>query len=223
MLREWCLLSRWARVYGGHGLRRVPVRWGSWTALHQRRVRSRHHARLAAIGKEQKRMDVFEAIRTMQAVRQYQDRPVPEDVLRRVLEAGRLTASGMNAQPWHFIVVQDPETLRRLGELAKTGPYIAEAPVAIAVAVNRTRLAVSDASRAIHAMLLTAWADGVGGNWVGFGGLDDAKRLLGIPDELDLLAILPLGYPATAVGRGKKERKPLAEVASRERYGQPFQ
>ena len=123
-------------------------------------------------------MEVFEAIRTMQAVRQYQDRPVPEDVLRRVLEAGRLTASGMNAQPWHFIVVEDPETLRQLGTLAKTGPYIAGAPVAIAVAVNRTRLAVSDASRAIHAMLLTACADGVGGNWVGFGGLDDAKPLL---------------------------------------------
>jgi nitroreductase len=165
-------------------------------------------------------MEVFEAIRTMQAVREYQDRLVPEDVLRRVLEAGRLTASGMNAQPWHFIVVQDPNTLRQLGALAKTGPYIAGAPVAIAVAVNRTRLAVSDASRAIHAMLLTAWADGVGGNWVG---LDEAKRLLGIPEELDLLAILPLGYPATALGRGKKERKPIGEIASRERYGQPFE
>ena len=168
-------------------------------------------------------MDVFEAIRTMQAVRQYQDRPVPEDVLRRVLEAGRLTASGMNAQPWHFVVVENPETLRRLGALAKTGQYIAGAPAAIAVAVDRTPLAVSDASRAIHAMLLTAWADGVGGNWVGFRGLDDAKPLLGIPEDMDLLAILPLGYPAAAVGRGKKERKPLAEVASRERYGQPFQ
>jgi nitroreductase len=168
-------------------------------------------------------MEVFEAIRTMQAVREYQARPVPEDVLRRVLEAGRLTASGMNAQPWHFIVVQEPETLRRLGALAKSGPYIAAAPVAIAVAVNWTRLAVSDASRAIHAMLLTAWADGVGGNWVGFGGLDEAKPLLAIPEELDLLAILPLGYPAAAVGRGKKERKPLAEIASRERYGQPFE
>jgi nitroreductase len=101
-------------------------------------------------------MDVFESIRTMQAVRQFQDRPVPDDVLRRVLEAGRLTASGMNAQPWHFIVVQDPETLRQLGMLAKTGPYIATAPVAIAVAVDRSPLAVSDASRANHAMLLTA-------------------------------------------------------------------
>ena len=168
-------------------------------------------------------MEVFEAIRTMLSVRQYQDRPVPEEVLRRVLEAGRLTASGMNAQPWHFVVVQDPETLRRLGAIAKTGPYIAQAPVAIAVAVDRSPLAVADASRAIHSMLLTAWADGVGGNWVGFKGLDEAKSVLGIPDDLDLLAILPLGYPAQEVGRGKKARKPLAEVASRERYGQPFE
>jgi nitroreductase len=173
--------------------------------------------------KDREPMDVFEAIRTMQAVRQYQDRPVADDVLRQVLEAGRLTASGMNAQPWHFIVIQDPETLRQLGTLARSGPYIAGAPVAIAVAVDRTRLAVSDASRAIHSMLLTAWGNGVGGNWVGFGGLEDAKPLLGIPEELDLLAIVPLGYPAVAVGRGKKERKPLAEIASRERYGQPFQ
>ena len=98
-------------------------------------------------------MDVFEAIRTMQAVRHYQDRPVADDVLRQVLEAGRLTASGMNAQPWHFIVIQDPETLRQLGTLARSGPYIAGAPVAIAAAVDRTRLAVSDASRAIHSMM----------------------------------------------------------------------
>src|SRR5215213_12042098 len=101
----------------------------------------REPARCGAISrKDRQRMDVFETIRTMQAGRQYQDRPVPDDVLRRVLEAGRLTASGMNAQPWHFIVVQDPETLRQLGALAKTGPYIVGAPVAIAVAVNRTRL-----------------------------------------------------------------------------------
>jgi nitroreductase len=168
-------------------------------------------------------MEVFEAVRTMQAVRQYEDRLVPEDVLRRVLEAGRLTASGMNAQPWHFVVVQNRETLHQLGALAKTGPYIAGAPAAIAVAVDPGPLAVSDASRAIHAMLLTAWSDGVGGNWVGFKGLDDAKPLLGIPEELDLLAILPLGYPAAPVGHGIKERRPLSEVASRERYGQPFQ
>ena len=69
----------------------------------------------------------------------------------------------------------------------------------------------------------TAWADGVGGNWVGFGGLDEVKPLLGISEELDLLAILPLGYPTAAIGRGKKDRKPLADVASHERYGQPYE
>ena len=168
-------------------------------------------------------MDVFDAVRTLLAVRSYQDKPVPEDVIRRVLDAGRLTASGMNSQPWHFVVVQDRDTLRQLGAMARTGPYIAQAPAAIVVAIDKTPLAVSDASRAIQSMMLTAWAEGVGSNWVGFRGLEEIKSLLGIPDELDLLAILPLGYPAEAVGKGKKERKPLGEVAYRERYGQPFE
>jgi len=167
-------------------------------------------------------MDVFEAIRTLLAVRGYQDRPVPETVLRRIVEAGRLTASAKNAQPWHFVVVQDRDTLRRLGGLARTGPYIAQAPLAIVVAVDKTPFAVSDASRAIQSMLLTAWADGVGSNWVGFGGLDEVKALLHIPAELDVLAVLPFGYPLESVGRGKKQRKPLEAVAHRERYGQPF-
>jgi nitroreductase len=72
-------------------------------------------------------------------------------------------------------------------------------------------------------MVLTAWGDGVGSNWVGFGGLKEVKALLGIPAELDLLAIVPFGYPVRAVGGGKKQRKPLENVAHRERYGQPFE
>jgi len=168
-------------------------------------------------------MDVFDAVRSMLAVRAYQGKPVPDAVLRRILEAGRLTASASNMQPWHFIVIQDPDTLRQLGALAPTGPYVAQAPLAIVVAVDKTRFAVSDASRAIHSMLLTAWAEGVGSNWVGFGGLEGVKNLLNIPAELDVLAILPFGYPVEAVGRGKKKRKSLPEVAHRERYGQPFQ
>jgi nitroreductase len=167
-------------------------------------------------------MDVFESIRTILAVRRYQDRPVPEATVRRILEAGRLTGSAMNLQPWHFIVVQDRERLQQLGALASTGPYIAEAPLAIVVAIEPTRFAVSDASRAIQCMMLVAWADGVGSNWVGFGGLDDVKRLLEVPAKLDVLAILPFGYPAQLVGRGRKQRKALAAIAHRERLGQPF-
>lgn len=101
-------------------------------------------------------MDVLEAIRTLLAVRQFQDRPVPEETIGRIIEAGRLTASGMNAQPWHFIVIQNRDTLRELGAIAKTGPYVAQAPVAIVVAIDRTPLAVSDGSRAIQSMLLAA-------------------------------------------------------------------
>jgi nitroreductase len=167
-------------------------------------------------------MEVFEAVRTVLAVRHYQDNPVPPDVIRRILEAGRLTGSTMNAQPWHFIVVEDRNTLGQLGALARTGPYVAQAPLAIVVAIKRTRFAASDASRAIQSMILTAWSEGVGSNWVGFLGPDEVKPLLSIPDTLDVLAILPFGYPAQAIGKGRKQRKPLSEVAHHGRFGQPF-
>jgi nitroreductase len=167
-------------------------------------------------------MDVFEAMRTMLAVRDYQEKPVPPDVVRRIAEAGRLAGSSMNGQPWHFIVVEQRDTLRQLGALARSGPYVAKAALAIVVAIERTRFAVSDASRAIQSMMLTAWAEGVGSNWVGFGGLTEVKPLLGIPDDLDLLAIVPFGYPAKGLGKGKKRRKPLSQVAHRERVGQPL-
>lgn len=121
-------------------------------------------------------MDVFEAVRTVLAVRKYQDKPVSPDIVRRIVEAGRLTASSMNGQPWHFIVVENRETLRRLGALARSGPYIAQAPLAVVVAIEQTRFAVSDASRAIQSMILTAWSDGVGSNWVGFLGLTKSRR-----------------------------------------------
>src|SRR5437867_12403214 len=88
--------------------------------------------------------------------------------------------------------------------------------------IDKTRFAVSDASRAIQSMLLTAWAEGVGSNWVGFGGLDKVKALLDIPDKLEVLAILPFGHPVRVVGRGKKQRKTLSEVAHLERFGRPF-
>jgi nitroreductase len=167
-------------------------------------------------------MEVFDAVRTLLAVRNYQDKPVSPEVVRRIIEAGRLTGSSMNRQPWHFIVVENRDTLRQLGALAKTGPYIAQAPLAIVVAIERTMFSVSDASRAIQSMILTAWSEGVGSNWVGFRGLEEVKSLLSIPDELEVLAIIPFGYPAQPIGKGDKKRKSISEVAHLERFGQPF-
>jgi nitroreductase len=166
-------------------------------------------------------MEVYAAVRTILAVRSYQDKPVPAEAIDRILEAGRLSASSMNGQPWRFILIEDREALRKIGELVKTGPYIAGASFAVAVAIENTQYAVSDASRAIQNMLLTAWADGIGSNWAGFANMDNVKPVLGIPDELDLLAFLPFGYPDRALGKGEKKRKPRAEVVFRERYGQP--
>ena len=168
-------------------------------------------------------MEVFETIRTVLAVRKYKDTPVPPDIVRRIVEAGRLSGSSMNGQPWHFIVIENRDTLRRLGELARTGSYIVQAPLAIVVAIDKTTFSISDASRAIQSMILTAWSQGIGSNWVGFLGMDEVKSLLNIPADLDVLAIIPFGYPAQAIGKGKKNRKPLSEVANRERFGQPFE
>ncbi|HVR88454.1 MAG TPA: nitroreductase family protein [Candidatus Limnocylindria bacterium] len=98
--------------------------------------------------------DVFDAVRTVLAVRKYQETPIPASVVEPIVAAGHLTASSMNLQPWHFIAVQDPEMLRTLGAAARTGPYIAQAPPAIVVAVEQTQFGVSDASRAIQSMVL---------------------------------------------------------------------
>ena len=167
-------------------------------------------------------METFDAISTVLAVRSFKDTPIPEPIVRQIVEAGRLTASGGNSQPWHFIVVRDKETLRQLGQLARTGPYIPQAPLAIVVAMDRSPLAVSDGSRAIQDMILAAWSQGVGSNWVGFNNLPQVNSLLGIPQEVSVLAIVPFGYPAVAAGKGQKKRKPLGEVVSNERWGEPF-
>lgn len=168
-------------------------------------------------------METLKAVQTVLAVRQYQDKPIPADTVRHIVEAAHLTGSSMNRQPWHFIVVEDRSVLQKMGQLAKTGRYIAQAPLAVAVVVEDSPYAVSDASRAIQSMMLAAWSEGVGSNWVGFFGLEAIKPLLGIPAGLEIFAVVPFGYPVDAIGRGKKNRKPLSEIAHRERFGQPFE
>lgn len=168
-------------------------------------------------------METRETLRTLLAVRSFKSRELAQDSLLSILEAGRQTGSARNLQPWHFVVVQERAHLEKLGALCPTGPYVAEAAAAIVVAVDKTPFAVSDASRAIHSMMLAAWDEGIGSNWVGFTQhLSEVGRELGIPEQLEVLAVIPLGYPAEPVGQGKKKRKPLDEVAHRERWGEPF-
>ena len=166
--------------------------------------------------------EVFETVRTILAVREYQDKPLPEDVVRRIVEAAHLTASASNTQAWHFVLVRERERLRKLGSLVRTGPYIANAAAAVIVAYEKqSRTGLSDASRAIQSMLLASWGDGVGSNWTGFGSLENVRIESGLPDTYDVLGVLPFGYPKRKV-IGNKKRKPLDEVVSAERFGTPL-
>ena len=134
-----------------------------------------------------------------------------------------MTASARNAQPWHFVVVTKREDLRTLGSLVRTGPYTAKAALAIVVAYEKESgpYGLSDASRAVQSMMLTAWGEGIASNWTGFSGLDGVAKFVGLPGSYEVIAVVPFGYPARPV-KGLKKRKPLGQVASAERIGTPF-
>ncbi len=165
---------------------------------------------------------VFEVARAVLAVREYQDKELADEVVRRIAEAGHLTASAANRQPWHFVVVRDRANLQKLGSLVRTGRYISGAAAAVIAAYEKERdKADSDVSRAIQTMILTAWGEGVASNWTGFGGMDAVREEFGIPDTYDVLAVVPFGYPKRKVV-GKKKRKPFDQVVSAERFGSPL-
>ena len=168
-------------------------------------------------------MDVYEAVETMLAVRDYEQREIPEDLVERIVQAGRLTGSSRNSQQWDFVVIRDKATLRRLGELARTGRYIGQAPLAIAVVVPEKPVGYMDGARATQDMMLVAWNEGVGSNWVGNVNTGEIKELLAVPPERMILNLIPFGYPVEDLGEGIKDRKPLAEVAHAERFGQPYE
>ncbi len=168
--------------------------------------------------------DVIDAVRTLLAVRQYTTEKLPSDIVERIAEAAHLTASAANFQPWHFVFVQERATLERLGHLATTGAYILQAQLAVVGGIEKaSAFGVSDASRAIQDMMLAAWSAGVGSNRVGFRNLPaDVSALVGLPSDYEVLAVVPFGYPANTTGRGAKRRKPIGDVVSRERFGQPW-
>ena len=168
-------------------------------------------------------MEVYEAIRTVLAVREFKTKPIPDSVVYQIIESARLTASSKNGQPWDFVVVQNRDTLVELGSLVRSGPYNAQAAFAVVVAIDKSSpFGISDASRAIQSMVLTAWSEGIGSNWTGWVGMTEVASLLGVPENLDVIAVVPFGYPTQVRTMGRKRRKNLSEIAHRERFGQPF-
>jgi nitroreductase len=169
-------------------------------------------------------LDLAAAIRTSLTVREYdQSRTVPIDTIRNILDAGRMTPSARNLQPWHFVAVTDKSLLQSMGKLATSGRYLSDSSFCIAVVTDpENRWNVVDGTRAVQNMTLMAWSLGLGTSWVGTFDKDVLKDLLNIPKNLDILTLLPFGYP-TKTYVGKKDRKPLDQIAFLNSYGQAFE
>jgi len=167
-------------------------------------------------------MEVFECIRRRRTIREYKSDPIPEDVLEKILQAGRWSPSSSNSQPWHFVVVQDPSTLSELGRIATQGSFISDAPLAIVIVMENAPRPQLDAGRAIQQMELVAWSEGLGTCFVGVRIEEQqiaVKELLNIPSDLELITIMPYGYRPTSINRTGTPRKDLADMVHREKFG----
>ena len=165
-------------------------------------------------------MDTTEAVKTKLDVREFSSKPVPNSVKAAVLEAARLTQSGTNSQHWRFILVQDPKNLKRLADDSSWGKWVAGANFAVIVCTDPSKgYHMIDAGRAVQDMQLTAWDHGVASGV--FTGLraDDTRRHFGIPEKLNPTIVVGFGHPVRKL-LGKKNRKPLSEVAFLEKYGE---
>jgi len=159
----------------------------------------------------------MEAIRKRRSIRRYKADQVPEDVLNEILEAARLAPSAGHRQPWHFIVVRDAETRRKLA----ISSWAAEAPVVIVGCVDTKSRAEPtcfiDLAIAFEHILLAAANFGLGTCWMGQLGADETiKRVLGIPEHVRVVAVTPLGYPDETPG--PKTRKNLSEIVHYDRF-----
>jgi nitroreductase len=155
-------------------------------------------------------MDVLEAIRSYRPCPEYATRPIAPETLKKVLGAARLAPSYRNLQPWRFVVVQDDERKRLLAQASARGRLIAGAPaVIVAFAVEEDMPATIggyisayplDVAVAVSHLQLAATAEGLGTNWIIEFNDEKVRTVLGVPDGVHPLGLLPIGYPAAPNG-----------------------
>lgn len=180
-------------------------------------------------------MNVLDAIRTRRSVRSYApDKPIPSEVMQRMLEALHLAPSACNTQPWHFILVADATLRRKLAQAANGQTWMAEAPVTV-VGCGFPEQAYQrmggygnsvdvDLAIALDHLTLAAVAEGLGTCWIGAFNEAAVKELLGVPLDVKVVALTPLGRPAAPEGLRPVEpsrRKAEDEVFAVDRYDGP--
>jgi nitroreductase len=164
-------------------------------------------------------MDVLEAIRTRRSIRSYESRPVEKEKLMDVLEAARLSPSATNGQPWSFIVVTDREVKERLRSSYGKDWFVSAPVIVVACALpdqawvrhDGEEYWKVDVSIAMQDLILAAWEQGLGTCWIGAFREDEAKKALGIPRNVRVVALTPLGYPAEEKGP-VANRKPMEQI-----------
>lgn len=157
-------------------------------------------------------------------MRNYDGRPVPDDVARRILEAGRLAGSAQNRQPWRFLILENSELVERVAETVFEPGNLRGAALVVAIVVRGKGPVQFDAGRAAQNMLLAAWDLGVGGSPNGMPDRERTAGLLGLDEEERPAIILSFGYPARARDPSSRTadewlerapRKPLDEIVER--------
>jgi len=146
---------------------------------------------------------MLETIFARRSIRQYTDEPVTEEQIQKLLEAAMAAPSANNSQPWHFVVVQDREQLRRLADAHPYGRMQAHAALSVAVCADPSlspRYWVQDCSAATENLLLAATALGLGAVWLGVypreGRVAHIREILGIPEHIQVLCLVAIGHPA---------------------------
>jgi nitroreductase len=168
-------------------------------------------------------VDTYLAVASKRDWRSYADRPIPEDVVTRILDAGRVAGSGSNKQPWTFVVVEDAERKQRLAETVYAAGNVLGAALVIAIATpggGRTL----DVGRAMQNMMLVAWNDGVGSCPNGMPDRAQTAEVLGLEGEVEPVIVLTFGFPRRPRDPESKSaeewsreanRKPLGELLKR--------
>ena len=170
-------------------------------------------------------MNVSDAIRTKRAVRKFQDKPLPDDVIQIILNAGRRSQSSKNEQAWHFIAIRDKDILKALSACGPWAGHLAGAAMAVAILTPEPAAkfqTMFDAGQAAAFMQLAAWELGVGSVPASIYEPEKAREILGFPAEWHLRIALSFGYPVeeekfTAAPR-KGGRRSLQEVVHWERW-----
>ena len=171
-------------------------------------------------------MSVQSTLGERRSIRTYRDAPVEEEKLLLVLEAARLSPSARNRQEWKFIVVKNAQTRSKLADAANGKRFVGEAPIIIVACATEAQYVMScgqlagtvDTSIAFSNLILQAQELGLGTCWLGAYDEGKVKEILGIPPEVRVIAMTPLGYPAEFPSA--RPRKSLEEIVSYERYGE---